>query len=162
MLQFIRGLWKYDGTFVTSEACMGSYATWYQEAAVRVKALGISTSASTMIDELISIPVNTLLAPNYTQAYSQLNAIGHNWYFPAAGVTRDALPPEYNNNSIAQSIEDSILELNGGIVNYSGQDQEGNARFTGGLIIENGILSGPPFKAALQSSVRQSIFSRDF
>jgi hypothetical protein len=141
---------------------MTQYAAWYQEAAVRVKALGLSTSAAAMVDELVSIPVNTLLAPVYTRAYSQLNAIGHNWYYPAAGVTRDALPPAYNNNATPQSIEDSVLESNGGVVNYSGQDQDGNARFTGGLSIENGILSGPPFQAALESAVRQIIFSRSF
>jgi hypothetical protein len=163
MLQFTRGLWKYDGTFVTSDDCRLLYASWYLHAAKYIKeTLLLNTQASAMVDELVSIPVRTLQKPTYRRAYSQLNAIGHNWYYPAAGVTRDALPPEYNNNALPRAIEDSVLETNGGIVNKSGQDQSGNARFVGGLTIENGILGGPPFFAALENAVQQQIFARDY
>jgi hypothetical protein len=162
MLQFTRGLWTYDGSFVSSEECMSVYADWFAEGARRLKNIILFGAAREMLDEINSIALNTLRAPVYRRTYSQLNAIGHNWYYPAAGVTRDALPPEYNNNAIPKAIEDSILQLSGGIVNYSGQDQAGNARFTGGLTIENGILGGAPFYAALSAAIQQTIFARDY
>ena len=57
-------------------------------------------------------------------------------------------------------IQDSILELDQGNVIASGQDDQGNAIFVGGLEInaDTGELTGPPFTSAVnQIAIRASI-----
>ena len=62
------------------------------------------------------------------------------------------------------TIQDSILEINNGNVIASGQDDQGNAIFVGGLQIsaDTGELSGPPFEQAVNRIATRTAIARSY
>jgi hypothetical protein len=95
---------------------------------------------------------------------SLITAINHQWTYPLAGVTKDSVPSRFKNNGYSYNIKRSVVQRNGGRVRYSGQDDEGNAVFVGGLEIEarSGELRGPPFDAAVRKRATRVTFARSF
>ena len=77
-----------------------------------------------------------------------------------AGVALTQMPPFSSNTTI----EESILETNGGEVIVSGQDDDGSAIFVGGLRIDGdtGELSGPPFESAVSRIALKAAISSEF
>jgi hypothetical protein len=77
-----------------------------------------------------------------------------------AGVALTKIPPVLNE----AKIQDSILELNQGLVIASGQDDQGSALFVGGMSIDSdtGELSGPPFTSAVNRIATKTVISRSF
>jgi hypothetical protein len=77
-----------------------------------------------------------------------------------AGVALTKIPPAQNFNSI----QESILELEQGIVIASGQDDQGSALFIGGMEInsDTGELSGPPFQQSVNRIATRSSIARSF
>lgn len=97
-----------------------------------------------LTDDLLIPTVDT---PQYRTLPSIITAIGHQWSSVLAGVALTKIPPAFNRTTI----EASILEQDDGRVIASGQDDQGNALFVGGMKIsaETGELSGPPFESAV-------------
>ena len=112
----------------------------------RINALGgvDNTVVTSLTDDLLLPTINT---PNRRVQPSIITAIGHQWSSVLAGVALTKIPPAFNRTTI----EASILEQDDGRVIASGQDDQGNALFVGGMKIsaETGELSGPPFESAV-------------
>jgi len=77
-----------------------------------------------------------------------------------AGVALTKIPPARNETNI----EESILELNNGVVIASGQDDQGSALFIGGMKIDadTGELTGPPFEQAVNRIATRTAIARSF
>lgn len=108
------------------------------------------------IDHLI----NTINNPRSIRDPSRITAIGHTWTAVMSGVALTKVPPASNN----ARIQDSIIESNDGTVIASGQDDQGNALFVGGLEInaDTGELGGPPFDQAVRRVATRTAISRSF
>jgi hypothetical protein len=101
-----------------------------------------------------------VLNPELINEPSRITAIGHTWTAVLGGVALTKVPPANNNSTI----QDSIIEGNNGIVIASGQDDQGNALFVGGLQIsaDTGELGGPPFDQAVRRVATKTAISRSF
>jgi hypothetical protein len=77
-----------------------------------------------------------------------------------AGVALTKIPPARN----FTTIEESIREIDRGVVIASGQDDQGSALFIGGMKIDSdtGELSGPPFEQAVNRIATRSAIARSF
>jgi len=75
-------------------------------------------------------------------------------------VALTKIPPARN----GAPIQDSIIEEDEGVVIASGQDDQGNAIFVGGLEInaETGELGGPPFIQAVRRLATRAAISRSY
>jgi len=169
--QFIRGLFKWDGSFVAdipgkceNNNCNCIWQSWF-------KALGdmIAVDLSReddriLVRELCRCISATIDKQEKRIERSLITAINHQWTFPLAGVTKDAVPPRFGNNGYSFAIKRSVVTKDGGRVVFSGQDDEGNAVFVGGLEIEarSGELRGPPFDAAVRKKATRVTFARSF
>lgn len=91
---------------------------------------------------------------------SLITAIGHQWTAPLAGTQFFRVPP----SQVSRAIKRSIVQRDGGRIRFSGQDDQGNAVFVGGLTIDarSGQLGGPPFDTALRGRVTRAIISRSY
>jgi hypothetical protein len=180
--QFVRGLFDWNAQFVSEQRCLREWARWYYgelQSGVRVGGLqeilkqyigDVDTQNS--ITELMRMLAQTLLdsdasetdRKNIKRERSLLTSINHQWTFPLAGVSRYATPTRFRNAGRAGNIRRSIKQQNGGRVRYSGQDDDGNAVFVGGLEIEarSGELRGPPFEAAVRKRATRITFARSF
>jgi len=110
--------------------------------------LGMSANAIAIVTALIDESlIPTFTTPQYTIFPSTISAVGHTWSSTLAGVALTRIPPAFNRTNI----EASIREVNDGQVIASGQDDQGNALFVGGMTInaDTGELSGPPFDSAV-------------
>jgi hypothetical protein len=121
---------------------------------------GISGNAQTIVINTVSAINNTLQNPKRILEPSTITAIGHTWSGVMAGVALTKIPPAKN----SAKIQDSILELERGLVIASGQDDQGSAIFVGGLEInaDTGELSGPPFISAVNRIATKTVISRSF
>jgi len=118
----------------------------------------VNDSADSIVTELFANLKNTVNSPNLVSEPSTITAIGHTWNSIMAGVALTKIPPARN----AATIDESILELDKGVVIASGQDDQGSALFIGGMKIDadTGELSGPPFESAVNRiSTRAAIAS---
>ena len=108
---------------------------------------GVSSTAADIITALVVALDTTILTPTKRTQPSTITAIGHTWSGVLAGVALTKIPPAFNRTNI----EASIIEQNDGLVIASGQDDQGNALFVGGMRIsaDTGELSGPPFDQAV-------------
>ncbi len=113
-----------------------------------------------IVNELVSALTKTILNPSKTFEPSTITAIGHTWTGIMAGVALTKIPPVRNLNTI----QESILELDRGLVIASGQDDQGSALFIGGMEInsDTGELSGPPFDTAVNRIATRAAISRSF
>jgi hypothetical protein len=70
------------------------------------------------------------------------------------------IPPARN----LAKIQDSILEIDQGLVIASGQDDQGSALFVGGMTIDSdtGELGGSPFTSAVNRIANKTVIARSF
>jgi hypothetical protein len=137
--------------FVYSYARMRDYITALQD---------VSDEADAAVIALVVALTQTITTPVRRKEPSRITAIGHTWTAVMAGVALTKIPPARNSATIA----DSILEEEDGVVIASGQDDQGNALFVGGLQInaDTGELSGPPFDQAVRRIATRAAISRSF
>jgi hypothetical protein len=120
----------------------------------------LSANTITVINEVVKSLTNTILNPRKSYEPSTITAIGHTWTGVMAGVALTKIPPVRNQNTI----QESILELDRGLVIASGQDDQGSALFIGGMEInsDTGELSGPPFDTAVNRIATRAAIARSF
>jgi hypothetical protein len=113
---------------------------------------GVSPASQVAVTALVAMVNSALTAPVFRKERSLITAIGHQWTFPFAGVTRSAVPPVFGGSGRASRIARSVRQRKGGRVQFSGQDDQGNAVFVGGLEINarTGQLGGRPFDSAVE------------
>ena len=113
---------------------------------------GVDSDAQAAVTALVALLNGALDDPQFRKERSLITAIGHQWTFPLAGVTRSAVPPVFGGSGRASRISRSVRQRKGGRVQFSGQDDQGNAVFVGGLEINarTGQLGGRPFDSAVE------------
>jgi hypothetical protein len=157
---FAAGLFNTVGTWISSKPT-ATYEFAVQNMRNQINAIpGIAGAAQTMVTSATAAVVSTINTPARRREPSKITAIGHTWSGVMAGVALARIPPAAN----ASSIQDSILEQNEGVVVASGQDDQGNALFVGGLTInaDTGELGGPPFESAVRRIANRAAISRSF
>lgn len=114
--------------------------------------VGVNAAAQTAVTNLVAMLNGVLATPQKRKSRSLITAIGHTWTLPMAGVTRSGVPPVFGGSGRSSQIERSVRQRKGGVVRFSGQDEEGNAVFVGGLKIDarTGQLGGRPFDSAVE------------
>lgn len=159
---FAAGFFNTVGQLVFDIAKRPAFVFAFNNMRDQINALGIAAAAQTMVTNATAAVVDTLTAsPTLTRREpSKITAIGHTWTAVMAGVALARIPPAAN----ATSIQDSILEQNEGVVVASGQDDQGNAIFVGGLTInaDTGELGGPPFESAVRRVATRTAIARSF
>jgi hypothetical protein len=161
MLDFAKGLFNVDATPVFTPDKLDAFVYSFNYMKNRINLLpGITEESQTIISALIDALNNTVTNPPVRQEPSTITAIGHTWTGIFAGVALTKIPPAKN----VAKIQDSILELNQGLVIASGQDEQGSALFVGGMEIDSdtGELSGPPFQSAVNRIATKAVISRSF
>ena len=161
MLDFAKGLFNTVGEPVFAADKLASFVFSFNTMRVSIKALeGVSAEAATQIDALIDALIQTVQTPVLRKEPSRITAIGHTWTAVMSGVALTKIPPARN----SATISDSILGEDEGVVIASGQDDQGNALFVGGLQItaDTGELGGPPFDQAVRRVATRAAISRSF
>lgn len=161
MLDFAKGLFDTLGQPVFATAKQPAFLFSFNKLRDDINALlGVSTTAAAWVTQLIAALASTVTNPVKRKEPSRITAIGHTWTAVMAGVALTKIPPAINQTSI----KDSILEENEGVVIASGQDDQGNALFVGGLEInaDTGELGGPPFDQAVRRVATRAAISRSF
>lgn len=117
-------------------------------------------SADNVVRNLFTNLKSAIDNPTFKNEPSNITAIGHTFNSVMAGVALTQMPPFSSNTTI----EESILETNGGEVIVSGQDDDGSAIFVGGMRIDGdtGELSGPPFESAVSRIALKAAISSEF
>jgi len=121
-------------------------------------------TGNSITQDAVRTLINTLkinvTQPTLINEPSRITAIGHTWTAVMSGVALTKIPPANNN----ATIQDSIFETNNGVVIASGQDDQGNALFVGGLQInaDTGELGGAPFDQAVRRVATKTSISRSF
>jgi hypothetical protein len=164
MLDFAKGLFDYNGNAVTTLSIPDKSAAFvysFQFMRDQIQALpGVNANADIIVGNLVTALTTSLLYPTLRVEPSVITAIGHTFTGVMAGVALTKIPPVRN----MATIQDSILEINNGNVIASGQDDQGNAIFVGGLEInaDTGELGGPPFEQAVNRIATRTAISRSF
>lgn len=157
---FAVGLFNAVGVPVFDVAMTNAFIYAFQNMRDQINALGIGAAAQTMVIDMTAAVISTVSSPSTRREPSKITAIGHTWTAVMAGVALARIPPANN----AASIQDSIREQDEGVVVASGQDDQGNAIFVGGLVInaDTGELGGPPFEAAVRRVATRTAIARSF
>lgn len=161
MLDFAKGLYNYNGNTVFTTDKKAAYVYSFQFMRDQIQALsGVNANADIIVGNLVTALTTSINTPTIRVEPSVITAIGHTFTGVLAGVALTKIPPVRN----SATIQDSILEINNGTVIASGQDDQGNAIFVGGLEInaETGELSGPPFEQAVNRIATRTSISRSF
>lgn len=161
MLDFAKGLFDTQGNKVYSLDKEAAFIFSFQNMADQMKALvDVGTAADAIIDNLVTSLINTLQNTVTATEPSTITAIGHTWTGIMAGVALTKIPPARN----FATIEESILELENGVVIASGQDDQGSALFIGGMKIDadTGELTGPPFEQSVNRIATRAAIARSF
>ena len=161
MLDFAKGLFNTVGQPVFTADKLPAFLFAFDTVLAAVTALpGVSVTAAATVQALIAALKQTVQNPVRRKEPSRITAIGHTWTAVMAGVALTKVPPARN----TASITDSIIEENEGVVIASGQDDQGNALFVGGLQItaDTGELGGPPFDQAVRRVATRAAISRSF
>lgn len=159
---FSKGFFDTQGNSVIDAGKLSAFL--YSFAFIRdaLKALtNVGANADLLIDELINnVLIATINNPTLVIEPSTITAISHTWTAIMAGVALTKIPPARN----LTTIEESILELNNGLVIASGQDDQGSALFIGGMKIDadTGELSGPPFEQSVNRIATRTAIARSF
>jgi len=144
-----------------TNSLLGAFLTAYDFIQGEVTdTLGAGSYESSVVVEIMTNIKKTLMNPVVIEEPSLISAIGHTWSSIMAGVAITKTPPAFN----LANIQDSILEIDKGVVIASGQDDQGSALFVGGLEInsDTGELTGPPFQQAVNRIATRSAISRSF
>lgn len=161
MLDFAKGLFDTNGNKAYNldkeEAFIYSF-TFMRDAILALP--NVNNSADSIVSALVAALINTLENPVTSIQPSTITAISHTWTAIMAGVALTKIPPARNETNI----EESILELNNGVVIASGQDDQGSALFIGGMKIDadTGELTGPPFEQAVNRIATRTAIARSF
>lgn len=161
MLDFAKGLFDTQGNKVYSIDKEPAFIRSFQFMRDEMKALAdVGNDADTIITNLVAALLDTIDDPQTVTEPSTITAIGHTWTAIMAGVALTKVPPGRNN----ATIEESILELNNGVVIASGQDDQGSALFIGGMKIDadTGELTGPPFEQSVNRIATRAAIARSF
>lgn len=161
MLDFAKGLFNVVGQPVFSADKKDAFLFSFIRIRDSVLALsGVTTAAKGWVTQLFAALATTVNTPTTRKESSRITAIGHTWTAVMAGVALTKIPPATNQ----ATIQDSILEEEEGVVIASGQDDQGNALFVGGLEInaDTGELGGPPFDQAVRRVATRAAISRSF
>jgi hypothetical protein len=121
---------------------------------------GVNSASDTIVTNLIAALIDTIQNTVTVKEPSTITAISHTWTAIMAGVALTKIPPARN----FATIEESILELNNGVVIASGQDDQGSALFIGGMKIDadTGELTGPPFEQSVNRIATRAAIARSF
>jgi hypothetical protein len=161
MLDFAKGLFDENASPVFSPDKQDAFVYSFEYMRDEIIALdGVTLNAANIITALVSALNTTITSPTTRTEPSTITAIGHTWTAIMAGVALTKIPPARN----FATIEESILELNSGIVIASGQDDQGSALFIGGLKIDSdtGELTGPPFDQSVNRIATRAAIARSF
>lgn len=161
MLDFGRGLFDLEGNKAYSLDKEAAFIRSFEFMRDAMRTLaGVDIAADTIIAALTAALINTINNPTKVSEASTITAIGHTWNSIMTGVALTRIPPARNKTTI----EESILELNNGVVIASGQDDQGSALFVGGMKIDadTGELSGPPFDQAVNRIATRAAIARSF
>jgi len=161
MLDFAKGLFDYNGNtvFTTDKTAAFEYSFLFMRD--QIQALpDVNANADIIVGNLVTALTTSINTPTLRIEPSVITAIGHTFTGVMAGVALTKIPPVRN----SATIQDSILELNNGNVIASGQDDQGNAIFVGGLEInaDTGELGGPPFEQAVNRIATRTAIARSF
>lgn len=120
----------------------------------------VNSASDTIVTNLTTALINTLENTSKVSEPSTITAISHTWTAIMSGVALTKIPPARN----FATIEESILELNNGVVIASGQDDQGSALFIGGMKIDadTGELTGPPFEQSVNRIATRAAIARSF
>ncbi len=161
MLDFAKGLFDYNGNTVFTVDKTAAFIYSFEFMRDEIQALpNVNANADVIVANLVTALTTSINTPTLRIEPSIITAIGHTFTGVMAGVALTKIPPAKNE----ASIQDSILELNNGNVIASGQDDQGNAIFVGGLEInaDTGELGGPPFEQAVNRIATRTAISRSF
>jgi hypothetical protein len=161
MLDFAKGLFNVDGTPVFTADKLDAFKFSFNYMRDQINSLGgVSTPAKNIVTALVAALNNTITSPVTRIEPSTITAIGHTWSSIFSGVALTKIPPARN----LAKIEDSILEIEQGVVIASGQDDQGSALFVGGMTIDadTGELGGPPFASAVNKIANKIAIARSF
>jgi hypothetical protein len=161
MLDFAKGLFDTEGNKVydlSKEAAFIHSFEFMRDAIIALP--GVGSAADTIVTNLTAALINTIQNTSRVAEPSTITAIGHTWTAIMSGVALTKIPPARN----FATIEESILELNNGIVIASGQDDQGSALFIGGMKIDadTGELTGPPFEQSVNRIATRAAIARSF
>jgi hypothetical protein len=161
MLDFAKGLYDYNGNTVFTVDKTAAFVYSFEFMRDEIQALAdVNANADIIVANLVSALTSSINTPTLRVEPSVITAIGHTFTGVMAGVALTKIPPVRN----SATIQDSILEINNGSVIASGQDDQGNAIFVGGLEInaDTGELGGPPFEQAVNRIATRSAIARSF
>jgi hypothetical protein len=161
MLDFAKGLFDVDGTPVFTPDKLDAFVHSFEFMRDEINALvGVSVNAQSIVTALVTALNNTITSPTTRIEPSTITAIGHTWSSIFSGVALTKIPPARN----LAKIQDSILEIDQGLVIASGQDDQGSALFVGGMTIDadTGELGGAPFTSAVNRIANKTVIARSF
>lgn len=160
MIDFARGLFGTQGGKVYSLDKEPAFIFSFENMRDQMKSISGNVDANIIIDNLIGALINTLQNTVTATEPQTITAIGHTWTAIMAGVALTKIPPARN----FATIEESILELENGVVIASGQDDQGSALFIGGMKIDadTGELTGPPFEQSVNRIATRAAIARSF
>jgi HEPN domain-containing protein len=161
ILDFVKGLFDYNGVPVFSEDKLVAFIFSFNYIRDEINSLPEALQSIDNIVIALVTAVSTTLQKTVTRLEpSIITAIGHTWSGIMAGVALTKIPPARN----LTTIQESILELNQGVVISSGQDDQGSALFVGGLEInaDTGELTGPPFDQAVNRIATRAVIARSY
>lgn len=153
---FVSGLFDTEGGKVYDSTKEAAFIFSFEDMRDRINALaGVNSAAQTIVTNLVAVVTTMLTTPTFTIDPSRITAIGHTWTATMRGVALTKIPPA----APAAPIESSILETNRGVVVASGQDDYGNATFTGGVRInaETGMGGRGFDRAVRRQAVRMAL-----
>ena len=160
---FARGLFRFNGDYVFDAGELSTFIFAWEVILADINAL-TATAASNVATALISTLIATVQSPEFRRERSTITALAHQWTQPLAGVNKNAIPPVLGRGGRPRSIQSSVVQRDGGRVLFSGQDDDGNAVFVGGLGIDarTGELIGPPFDRAVRRLATRAAIARSF
>jgi len=161
MQDFAKGLFDTVGNPVFSNDKLNAFIFSFNHIRSLVNVLpGFDQQTQAITNALFAALSSTVATPKLRKEASRITAIGHTWTAVMSGVALTKIPPAANSTSIS----DSILEEDEGVVIASGQDDQGNALFVGGLEIsaDTGELGGPPFDQAVRRVATRAAIARSF
>lgn len=146
---------------VETKSLLGAFIRSWEFMRDQITALaGVNSESDTIVTALVAALEQTILDPVPVTQPSTITAVGHTWTGIMAGVALTKIPPARNQTTI----EESILELEQGLVIASGQDDQGSALFIGGMKIDadTGELTGPPFEQSVNRIATRAAIARSF
>jgi len=159
-IDFAKGLFDPQANLVFSTDKLDSFIFSFEYMRDEINGLGIDAPSQTIVTGLVDALKDTLQNPATRSEPSTITAIGHTWTAIMSGVALTKIPPAGNDTTI----QESIRELDGGLVIASGQDDQGSALFIGGMEInaDTGELTGPPFEKAVNRIATRTAIARSF